>query len=130
MNRCPTTTSPAAKQPLYEHLQRSLHYTLDRLGPHELPLIGRADWNDCLNLNCFSDRAGPILPDHHQQGRQSGRIGLHRRVVRPGGPGNGSPGAAAGTARADMLTALETAADMEDTGLAARLGWRLVPPRL
>jgi len=43
---------------LYEHLQRSLQYTLDRLGPNELPLIGRADWNDCLNLNCFSDTPG------------------------------------------------------------------------
>jgi cellobiose phosphorylase len=43
---------------LYEHLERSLHYTLDRLGPHGLPLIGRADWNDCLNLNCFSDTPG------------------------------------------------------------------------
>jgi cellobiose phosphorylase len=44
--------------PLYEHLQRSIRYTLDRLGPHGLPLIGRADWNDCLNLNCFSDTPG------------------------------------------------------------------------
>jgi cellobiose phosphorylase len=44
--------------PLYEHLQRSLRYTQDRLGPHALPLIGRADWNDCLNLNCFSDTPG------------------------------------------------------------------------
>jgi cellobiose phosphorylase len=44
--------------PLYEHLQRALQYTLDRLGPHHLPLIGRADWNDCLNLNCFSDTPG------------------------------------------------------------------------
>jgi cellobiose phosphorylase len=35
-----------------------LKYTLDRLGPHKLPLIGRADWNDCLNLNCFSDTPG------------------------------------------------------------------------
>ncbi len=43
---------------LYEHLQRSLQYTLDRLGPNDLPLIGRADWNDCLNLNCFSDTPG------------------------------------------------------------------------
>jgi cellobiose phosphorylase len=43
---------------LYEHLQRSLQYTLDRLGPNHLPLIGRADWNDCLNLNCFSDTPG------------------------------------------------------------------------
>ena len=44
--------------PLHEHLQRALQYTLDRLGPHHLPLIGRADWNDCLNLNCFSDTPG------------------------------------------------------------------------
>jgi cellobiose phosphorylase len=43
---------------LYEHLQRSIQYTLDRLGPNQLPLIGRADWNDCLNLNCFSDTPG------------------------------------------------------------------------
>jgi cellobiose phosphorylase len=49
---------PGSEQPLYEHLQRSLRYTLDRLGPHGLPLIGRADWNDCLNLNCFSDQPG------------------------------------------------------------------------
>jgi cellobiose phosphorylase len=44
--------------PLYDHLQRSFRYTLERLGPHGLPLIGRADWNDCLNLNCFSDTPG------------------------------------------------------------------------
>ena len=43
---------------LYEHLQRSIHYTLKRLGSHDLPLIGRADWNDCLNLNCFSEAPG------------------------------------------------------------------------
>ena len=49
---------PGSEQPLYEHLQRSFRYTLDRLGPHGLPLIGRADWNDCLNLNCFSDTPG------------------------------------------------------------------------
>lgn len=45
-------------RPLYDHLQRSIQYTLDRLGPHGLPLIGRADWNDCLNLNCFSEEPG------------------------------------------------------------------------
>ena len=49
---------PGSEQPLYEHLQRSFRYTLARLGPHGLPLIGRADWNDCLNLNCFSDTPG------------------------------------------------------------------------
>ncbi|HEY1221372.1 MAG: glycosyl transferase [Bryobacteraceae bacterium] len=49
---------PGSAQPLYEHLRRSFNYTLERLGPHGLPLIGRADWNDCLNLNCFSDTPG------------------------------------------------------------------------
>ncbi len=38
--------------------ERSVQYTLDRIGPHGLPLIGRADWNDCLNLNCFSETPG------------------------------------------------------------------------
>jgi cellobiose phosphorylase len=47
-----------SESPLHEHLQRSIQYTLDRLGPNRLPLIGRADWNDCLNLNCFSDTPG------------------------------------------------------------------------
>jgi cellobiose phosphorylase len=49
---------PDTQAALYEHLQRSLRYTLDRLGPHGLPLIGRADWNDCLNLNTFSEEPG------------------------------------------------------------------------
>jgi cellobiose phosphorylase len=49
---------PGSEQPLYEHLQRSIRYTMDRLGTHGLPLIGRADWNDCLNLNCFSEKPG------------------------------------------------------------------------
>ena len=49
---------PGTESTLYEHLQRSIQYTLDRLGPNNLPLIGRADWNDCLNLNCFSDTPG------------------------------------------------------------------------
>ncbi|HVN47518.1 MAG TPA: glycosyl transferase [Bacteroidota bacterium] len=54
----PYDNKPGSETPLYEHLERSLKYTLDRLGPHGLPLIGRADWNDCLNLNCFSDTPG------------------------------------------------------------------------
>lgn len=41
-----------------EHLRRSFRYTIEHLGPHGLPLIGRADWNDCLNLNCFSEEPG------------------------------------------------------------------------
>jgi cellobiose phosphorylase len=49
---------PGSETPLYEHLGRALSFTTDRLGPHGLPLIGRADWNDCLNLNAFSEEPG------------------------------------------------------------------------
>ena len=45
-------------KPLMEHLRRSFHFTVTHKGPHQLPLIGRADWNDCLNLNCFSEEPG------------------------------------------------------------------------
>ncbi len=38
----------------FEHLKASFYHVVNNLGPHALPLIGRADWNDCLNLNCFS----------------------------------------------------------------------------
>jgi cellobiose phosphorylase len=41
-------------KPLFEHLNASFSHVVNNLGPHGLPLIGRADWNDCLNLNCFS----------------------------------------------------------------------------
>jgi cellobiose phosphorylase len=54
----PFDNSPGSEAPLFEHLRRCIRYTLDRLGPHGLPLIGRADWNDCLNLNCFSESSG------------------------------------------------------------------------
>jgi cellobiose phosphorylase len=43
------------KASLLEHCKRSFDHVLNNLGPHGLPLIGRADWNDCLNLNCFSE---------------------------------------------------------------------------
>ncbi|HEX5936751.1 MAG TPA: glycosyl transferase [Actinomycetota bacterium] len=54
----PYDNEPGSETPLYEHLRRAAGYTLDRLGPHGLPLIGRADWNDCLNLNAFSEEPG------------------------------------------------------------------------
>lgn len=43
-----------SEKTLLEHLSISFEYIHGHLGPHGLPLIGRADWNDCLNLNCFS----------------------------------------------------------------------------
>jgi len=50
----PYNNDESKAQPLYDHLKRSFYFTVNNLGPHGLPLIGRADWNDCLNLNCFS----------------------------------------------------------------------------
>ena len=54
----PYDNQVGTEEPLYGHLKRSIQYTMERIGPHGLPLIGRADWNDCLNLNCFSDQPG------------------------------------------------------------------------
>ncbi|MBR2996469.1 MAG: glycosyl transferase [Lachnospiraceae bacterium] len=54
----PFDNDESVAQPLMEHLKRSLDFTITHKGPHGLPLIGRADWNDCLNLNCFSEHSG------------------------------------------------------------------------
>lgn len=50
----PWDNRPGSEVPLLEHLRISFRHVTENLGPHGLPLIGRADWNDCLNLNCFS----------------------------------------------------------------------------
>jgi cellobiose phosphorylase len=66
----PFDNDPKNSASLYEHLKRSFNHVLNNLGPHGLPLIGRADWNDCLNLNCFSE-----TPDESFQttGNRTGR---------------------------------------------------------
>ena len=51
----PWDNQPGSEVPLMDHLRASICHVVNNLGPHGLPLIGRADWNDCLNLNCFSD---------------------------------------------------------------------------
>jgi len=66
----PYDNDPKSATTLFEHLKRSFNHVLNNLGPHGLPLIGRADWNDCLNLNCFSE-----TPDESFQttGNKTGR---------------------------------------------------------
>lgn len=54
----PFDCNPDNTATLFEHLKRSFYHVINNLGPHGLPLIGRADWNDCLNLNCFSKEPG------------------------------------------------------------------------
>lgn len=55
---CAYADQPEANSTLMDHLELSMAYTLRNRGPHGLPLIGHADWNDCLNLNCFSTTPG------------------------------------------------------------------------
>lgn len=50
----PFDNDPSLAKTLFEHLTVSFNHVINNLGPNGLPLIGRADWNDCLNLNCFS----------------------------------------------------------------------------
>jgi cellobiose phosphorylase len=54
----PFNNEIGSEKTLFTHLQTSINFTLNNMGPHDLPLIGRADWNDCLNLNCFSKTPG------------------------------------------------------------------------
>jgi cellobiose phosphorylase len=50
----PFEDQPDRASSLFDHLEASFRHVVDNLGPHGLPLIGRADWNDCLNLNVLS----------------------------------------------------------------------------
>jgi len=61
---------------LFEHLKRSFYHVVNNLGPHNLPLIGRADWNDCLNLNCFSKN-----PDESFQTTENKQGGVAESMV-------------------------------------------------
>lgn len=63
-------SNPDRKGTLLEHLEKAIQFTLTHLGPHGLPLIGHADWNDCLNLNCFSSTPGESFQCH--QGKETG----------------------------------------------------------
>ncbi|MRX65054.1 GH36-type glycosyl hydrolase domain-containing protein [Maribacter luteus] len=51
----PFDNDASRAKPHFDHLKASFYHVVNNLGPHGLPLIGRADWNDCLNLNCFSE---------------------------------------------------------------------------
>ncbi|HKL98363.1 MAG TPA: glycosyl transferase [Mobilitalea sp.] len=54
----PFDNDESTSTPLLDHLKRAFEHVINNVGPHGLPLIGRADWNDCLNLNCFSTEPG------------------------------------------------------------------------
>jgi len=67
----PFNNNPDNSASLFEHLKRSFYHVVNNTGEHGLPLIGRADWNDCLNLNCFSDN--PDESFQTTENREGGR---------------------------------------------------------
>jgi cellobiose phosphorylase len=78
----PFDNDEANSAPLFEHLRRSFHFTLENLGPHGLPLIGRADWNDCLNLNCFSETPDePYQTTANREGRTAESVFIAGQFV-------------------------------------------------
>jgi cellobiose phosphorylase len=72
----PFDNDPRRTGSLFEHLHRAFRHVIDNLGPHGLPLIGRADWNDCLNLNCYSTN-----PDESFQTTENIRGGAAESVL-------------------------------------------------
>jgi len=78
----PFDNDEANSASLFEHLRRSFHFTLENLGPHGLPLIGRADWNDCLNLNCFSETPDePYQTTANREGRTAESVFIAGQFV-------------------------------------------------
>jgi cellobiose phosphorylase len=71
----PFNNDPENSASLFGHLHRSFMHVVSHLGPHGLPLIGRADWNDCLNLNCFSTN-----PDESFQTSENKKGGVAESV--------------------------------------------------
>lgn len=67
----PYDCNPNNTGSLFNHLTASFYHVVNNLGPHGLPLIGRADWNDCLNLNCFSKEPGESFQTY---GDPDGRV--------------------------------------------------------
>ncbi len=72
----PFDNNESRSAPLLEHLKRSFNHVVNNLGPNLLPLIGRADWNDCLNLNCFSNN-----PDESYQTTENREGGKAESVL-------------------------------------------------
>jgi cellobiose phosphorylase len=112
--KIPYDNQPGSEEPLYNHLQRSLRYTMEHLGPHMLPLIGRADWNDCLNLNCFSSEPGQSFQTTtSKDGKVAESVfiaGLYILAAQ-----EMESLARHLSHQSDVLTALKTAVDMEET---------------
>lgn len=52
---------------MLDHCKRAFNHVCKKIGPHGLPLSGRADWNDCLNLSCFSNKPGESFQTYNNK---------------------------------------------------------------
>ncbi len=125
----PYENEPGTETPLYEHLQRCISYTLERLGPHGLPLDRPRRLERLSQPELLLRHARAVIPDHHEQGRQSRRVGLHRRTLRHGCQGTGGRCAQTRPGAGRALLCLGCRED-GDNGPGARMGRRVVPSRL
>lgn len=82
----PYDNAPGTEVPLKSHLKASFNHVVNHLGPHGLPLIGRADWNDCLNLNCFSSDPDESFQttENHPEGSQAESLMIAGQFVMTG----------------------------------------------
>lgn len=62
--KVPYDNDESKAQTMMHHLKQSFYHVAENVGPHGLPLAMRADWNDCINLSCFSSEP-EILPDFY-----------------------------------------------------------------
>ena len=79
----------APKTPLYEHLQRALRYTLDRLGPARAAADRAGRLERLPQPQLLLRDAGRVVPDHREPVGRRRRVGVHRRPVRPRRRGDG-----------------------------------------
>ena len=54
----PYDNDESKAKPMLDHLMVSFYHIVENVGPHGLPLAMRADWNDCINLSCYSEQSG------------------------------------------------------------------------
>ena len=73
--QAPFDNNPDDTASLYEHLEISFKFILNNLGPHKLPKIGHADWNDCLNLTILSINPGDTFQADAEQASLDDKVG-------------------------------------------------------
>ncbi len=65
--KVPYDNQPGSEQPLYNHLQRSLRYTMEQPWPSQSASHRARRLERLLEPELLLLRAWPILPDHYQQ---------------------------------------------------------------